>query len=242
MNSSICFICAALIAIQIIFVPIYLKKMWPTKNWKSLGYKMICATSYLLLALTAVITDGSFDGYSCMMFIGFILSWFGDLMLHIPRPTKKFFVIGMIFFMAAHIFYCLGYIEIQKNMFSSLPVFAPWEFITAAVLVAIYFAVCGIKKVNFGEMLIPSIIYALFVTLMMVKSFSVAIQLISGSESHSVTTALLLLVGGISFVMSDGSLALISFDTKYKKFRLKVFNIVTYFIAQTCLALTIFIF
>ncbi|MBQ7100269.1 MAG: hypothetical protein IJN81_01455, partial [Clostridia bacterium] len=56
---------------------------------------------------------------------------------------------------------------------------------------------------------------------------------------EAVVPAALLLLGGFMFIQSDGSLALITVDTRYKKFKLKVYNIITYFGAQICLALTI---
>lgn len=235
------FVCILLVAIEIIFVPLYLKKMWPTKNWHSLGYKMICATSYLALALTLVISKGGFNRFSAMMLAGFVCSWFGDLNLHIPKPTKKFFLLGTFFFMAAHIFYCLGYINIQRSLFSSVPTFLWWELTIAAVFIIVFFTVCLIKKIQFGAMIIPCAVYSVFVTIMMIKSTELGIRMLL-SHSSPALPAILLLVGGICFLLSDGSLALISFDTRYKKFKLKVFNIVTYFLAQLCLAFTIFYF
>ena len=242
MTTHTSFVCTALIVLEIIFVPLYLKKMWPTKSWHSLGYKMICATAYVLLAVTAIKAVGGFSRYSAMMLGGFIMSWFGDLMLHIPRPTKVYFGIGMAFFMLAHIFYCIGYIGVQQSFFPSVKTVSLWEIAAAAAIIAVYMAVCLIKKVSFGSMLVPCTVYGLFVTFMMIKSSLLSIRLLSDGEPGMAVPAVLLLFGGICFFLSDGSLALISFDTRYKKFRLKVFNIVTYFGAQICLALSIFYF
>lgn len=242
MTTHTSFVCTALIVLEIIFVPLYLKKMWPTKNWHSLGYKMICATAYVALALTAIKATGGPSHYSAMMLGGFIMSWLGDLMLHIPKPTKVFFCIGMAFFMLAHIFYCLGYIGVQQSFFPTVKTVEWWEIATAAVIIAVYMTVCLIKKVSFGSMLIPCAVYGIFVTLMMIKSSLLSARLLADSVQGMAIPAVLLLLGGICFFLSDGSLALISFDTRYKKFRLKVFNIVTYFGAQICLALSIFYF
>ena len=91
-------------------------------------------------------------------------------------------------------------------------------------------------------MLVPCAVYGMFVSMMMIKSSLLSIRLLAEGVSGMTVPAVLLLVGGICFFLSDGSLALISFDTRYKKFRLKVFNIVTYFGAQICLALSILYF
>ncbi len=242
MTPITCFVCALLVATEIIFVPLYLKKMWPTKNWHSLGYKMVCASAYMLIALTLIIAKGGFRPYSLLMFIGLGCSWLGDLNLHIPKPTKKFFIIGMFFFMAAHIFYCLAYIHVQNTFFPDIPIVLWWEIASAAAFLASYFAVCLIKKVSFGSMVFPSIVYGISVTMMMLKSCSLAVRLMIHSTQNFLVPSLLLFIGGVCFLLSDASLALISFDTRYKKFRLKVFNIITYFLAQVCLAFTVIFF
>ena len=91
-------------------------------------------------------------------------------------------------------------------------------------------------------MLVPCAVYGILVTMMMIKSSLLGIRLLASNADDMTVPALLLLIGGICFFLSDGSLALISFDTRYKKFKLKVFNIVTYFGAQICLALSILYF
>ncbi len=242
MTTSTYFVCTALILIEIIFVPLYLKKMWPTKNWYSLGYKMICASAYVILSAVITNAAGGINSYSLPMIIGFAASWFGDLMLHIPKPTKVFFGLGMVFFAVAHIFYCLAYIGVQRTFFPQVKTVSLQEISAAVIIIAVFLMVCLIKKVSFGSMLIPCAVYGIFVSMMMIKSSLLSIRLLTEGISGMAVPAVLLLVGGISFFLSDGSLALISFDTRYKKFRLKVFNIVTYFGAQICLALSILYF
>lgn len=240
MTTLTSFVCAALIVLEIVFVPLYLKKMWPTKTWQSLGIKMVCATDYLLVAVTAVISYKGLNVFSAMMLTGFVASWLGDLMLHIPKPTKKFFVIGMLFFMTAHIFYCMAYIRIQCILPDGMPVFSAAEIISALVIVAACFTFCFIKKIRFDTLFVPCLVYGFFVTMMMIKSANIGLRLLN--NGGYTVPAVLLIIGGICFFLSDLSLALISFDTRYKKFKLKVFNSVTYFGAQVCLALTLFFF
>ncbi len=234
------FVCTALVVLEIVFVPLYLKKMWPTKNWHSLCIKMVCATVYLLVAATAMLERGRATPFSSLMLTGFIASWLGDLMLHIPKPTKKFFVAGMLFFMVAHIFYCIGYIHIQRTVLGGAYTFTAAEIISAAIIVTVCFTFCFIKKIRFDTLFIPCLIYGIFVTAMMVKSATLGFNLFIGGGYAA--PAVLLITGGTCFFLSDLSLALISFDTRYKKFKLKAFNSVTYFGAQICLALTLFFF
>ncbi len=232
-------LCSALVIVEFVFVPLYLKKMWPIKNWGSLCYKMVCATAYVLLAVTLTVSTGGANKYSAVMLAGFAFSWLGDLMLHIPKPTRLFFLIGTFFFGMAHVFYCLAYVSAQKAYFPENPMFYWWEITLTTALVITYFIVCLIRKVPFGVLIIPMVIYGFFVTMMTLKSTELAIRLLEAQGVKAIVPAILLLLGGLMFIQSDGSLALLTVDTRYKKFKLKVFNSVTYFGAQVCLAFTI---
>lgn len=233
-------VCIVAVLAEIVFVPLYLKKMWPIKNWHSLGYKMICASAYVALALCAAVSTGGIKGYSALMIAGFVGSWLGDLFLHIPKATKKFFLVGTFFFAVAHVFYCLAYVKAQNFYFPHLPDFFWWEFALTALIMATYFTVCFIKKIPFGVLALPMVFYGAFVSMMMIKSVLLAVRIFLLGNSALIAPALLLLMGGLCFIQSDASLGLITFDTRYKKFKLKVYNIVTYFGAQVCLAFTIF--
>ena len=242
MTTHTSFVCTALIVLEIIFVPLYLKKMWPTKNWQSLGYKMICASAYLLLALVIAEQIGFGGKYAVLMLSGFGFSWLGDLMLHIPKPTKVFFLFGMLFFAMAHVFYCMAYLKIQRELFSQSPDFLWQEFAAAAAITAAFLIAAYSKGIHFGEMLVPLMVYGCFVSMMTIKSTELAIALLAGSNATDILPAVLLGLGGILFMLSDGSLGLITFDTRYKKFKLKIFNTVTYFAAQVFLAFTVLFF
>ncbi len=242
MTSTTYFVCALLVAVELIFVPLYLKKMWPLKSWYSLCYKIVCTSTYILIALTLAVAQGGFGTYSLLMVIGLCSSWVGDLNLHIPKNTKKFFIIGMFFFMLAHIFYCLAYIHVQKTFFPDVPAVSWWEVAFVVAYILAYFAVCQIKNVRFGIMALPSGIYGFSVTLMMIKACSLAFRLITVNPQNMLIPSLLLIIGGVCFLVSDSVLALISLDTRYKKFGLKIINSVTYFTAQVCLAFTVAFF
>lgn len=242
MSTAAVVLCSILVLTEIIFVPLYLKKMWPTKNRHSLGYKMVCATAYVLIALIVAVQTGVSGKYAVLMLSGFSFSWLGDLMLHIPKPTKVFFLSGMFFFGMAHVFYCLAYIKIQRVLIPQSPDFL-WQEIAAAVAITAAFLIAAYSKgIRFGEMAVPLAVYGCFVSMMTIKSTELGIILLSGHNTADVLPAVLLMLGGILFTLSDGSLGLITFDTRYKKFKLKIFNTVTYFAAQVFLAFTVLFF
>lgn len=242
MSPACAIICTLAVITEIVFVPLYLKKMWPTKNIVSLCYKMVCATAYIIIALACVLTANSFNGYSRLMLSGLACSWLGDLMLHIPKPRKRYFLTGTFFFALAHVFYCLAYIRVQTRLFEQLPAFFMWEFVMTAIIMAVYFIACLSKKISFGILSVPMIFYGACVTMMMIKSVNLAVRIFSSGDKALILPAVLLLIGGLCFLQSDASLGLITFDTRYKKFKLKIYNSVTYFAAQVCLAFTVFFF
>lgn len=242
MSTAAVVLCSIFVLTEIIFVPLYLKKMWPTKNWNSLGCKMVCATAYLLLTLTIAVQTDISGSYALLMLLGFGFSWLGDLMLHIPKPTKVFFLLGMLFFGMAHVFYCMAYLKIQQKLFPGSPDFF-WQEIAAAVAVTAAFLIATYSKdIHFGAMAVPLSVYSCFVSMMTIKSSELGISMLLGKDTADILPAILLLLGGILFSLSDASLGLITFDTRYKKFKLKIFNTVTYFAAQVFLAFTVLFF
>lgn len=242
MSTAAVVLCSAIVLTEVIFVPLYLKKMWPTKNWHSLVYKLICATGYVAVAAIAAAQGEAPGEYARLMLIGFGFSWLGDLFLHIPKPTKLYFLIGTGMFATAHVFYCWAYLKIQQLFFPGSPDFF-WQEIAAAVALSAAFLIAACSSgLRPGKFLVPIALYGCFVATMAIKSTELGISLLMGADTVLYLPAVLLLVGGICFAMSDGSLGLITFDTRFKKFKLKVFNIVTYFLAQLCLAFTVFFF
>lgn len=242
MSTTAVVLCSAAVLVEIIFVPLYLKKMWPTKNLHSLVYKMVCATVYVFIASVCAIQTNPAGRYAIFMLIAFVFSWLGDLLLHIPKPTRRYFLIGTAMFATAHIFYCCGYIVIQQQFFPGGPAFYLQEIAAAVLLTAAMLIVTYSTGTKLGALFLPMAVYGCFVSTMTIKSTELAISLLLNADSSFYLPSLLLIFGGICFAASDFTLGLISFDTRHKKFRLKVFNSVTYFLAQVCLAFTVYFF
>lgn len=234
------FTCTALVVTEFIFVPLYLKQMWPNKNLLSLFYKMICASCYLLIGITAIRHSGGFTPYTRLLLCALVAGWFGDLFLHIPKGNRKlFFILGLVWFITAHVFFCAAYAQIQAELLPDKPFLTKAELLTAAIIVTVFFVFTFIRGVRFEMFFIPAVIYGIFVTVMMLKAVGIGVELF---KLGNTVPALLLLAGGLCFIQSDASLSLIYFDTRSKMFSLKVYNIITYFLAETCLAFTCFCF
>ena len=95
--------------------------------------------------------------YSIGVLIGLLFSFGGDLAL-LFQEKRKPFMIGLVFFLIAHIAYSVVFTLIGKA--------SPWDLVSAAVLLAIGLAFYQLIKANLGAMRIPVIAYILIISLM----------------------------------------------------------------------------
>lgn len=206
------------------------------KSYRSLILKMVCASMFVLVGAFAVNKAG-FGEYAKFMFFGLVCSWFGDLFLHIPgKGAKISAVFGVIFFLCAHIMYLSAYYGKLKEISPDTRFITSKEILIIFGLMLIYIGVLVLTKTGFSPLLVPLAIYIFFLFLMCIKSVALAYIISSGSLAG----AIILSIGGIFFVLSDTSLGLLMFNKKLKtNFKLKIFNIATYFIGQLLLASTI---
>lgn len=226
-----------MIVTEIIFVPLFLKKSWPDKTRASFTYKLVCATAYIVMCVAAILKNGSVNSYSKMILTALILSWLGDVLLHVMgKAEKPCFAVGALAFLSAHVFFVCGYVDaVPGGRFFTLT-----EIIITLVLCAILIAVCLFLGSDFGILIIAAAVYCFAVSYMCVKAWSCGIQLMSCGTANASMVLALLGVGGTCFLLSDFSLGLILTVDRFKTFRFKCFNIITYFVAQTCIAATVF--
>lgn len=230
------YVMAFAVILEFVFVPAYLSKCWPNKNKVSLCYKMICATLFVLSGVMCIIYSDNKSAYALLMLCGLCFSWFGDLFLHINEKLSLF-ITGLFFFLIGHIFYVSAYSLAAKKLFE-IPIFSLWDIIAVAVLTAIGVIYAVKKKMHFGRATVPALIYTVALTSMMVKACHLAIAGLISNFALWALPATLLIAGSVMFCMSDSTLALINFGNK-KIYSVKIFNIITYFSAQICLAYTI---
>lgn len=230
------YIMAVAVILEFVFVPAYLRKCWPKKNRVSLCYKMICATLFVLSGAMCVVYSDNYSAYAILMLCGLCFSWFGDLFLHINEKLSLF-ITGLFFFLVGHIFYVSAYSLAAKKLFG-IHVLYPWDIAAVALLTAIGVIYAVKKKMRFGRAKIPALIYTVALTSMMVKACHLAAAGLVSDFDKWLIPSCLLIAGSVMFCMSDSTLAMINFGDK-KVYSVKVFNIITYFAAQICLAYTI---
>lgn len=229
----LCMVCA-----EIILVPLFIKAQWPNKTKKSLTLKMICASLFVAIGVTAMVGGQNDSLYAILMVVGFIMCWFGDLFLHVS-PKKIYFLIGLVFFLIGHIFFASAYTTAITDLFPEASVF-DWREIIAIVILLIVGIVGRDLTMShrLGKTAVPVLIYAVALITMLVKACSLGVRYALAGMPNATGVCLLLCFGGLLFVISDSTLVYINFD-KRKTLPLKAVNLVTYFGAQVLLACSI---
>lgn len=128
----------------------------------------------------------------------------GDTLLMLAPKNERFFLAGLLAFLAAHLFYIISFhkIRIRENIEGK------WQW---AVAVAIYyFFIMGFLLPHTGSMKIPVIVYGLVISFMLF----VAALLYDLADNK---TARFLLTGALLFVVSDSILAVNKFHHPVKQ-------------------------
>lgn len=233
------------IVLQVIFTPLFLKAQRPGICIKSFCFKMICATMFLMLGYVSFRYTNNTSEFSKFMLIGLLLSWFGDLFLHlkITKESQTFtFAIGFLCFTAAHVLYLVAFSKAWKQYFPEKSYFSLIDIgLFFLVFLGAFLFIKFKKRLPLKGIGVPvSAGYGIFLVTMLVKSITFSINYVILSGASAIAGALCLSLGGICFFMSDSSLALLMFNPADKgRIKLKNHNIGTYFMAQTLLALSI---
>ena len=231
----------AAIVIEAIFTPFFLHFQRPGINIKSFTCKMICATMFLSVGLLAFFYTGNTSEFAKFMLIGLASSWFGDLFLHLKQGCKVTFGIGFVFFAAAHVLYLIAYSKATKLYFPDRNFLSIPEILIVVGIIAFFFFLFKGKAVmiNFANPVIAVfVVYGLILTSMFIKAVVFGAQFIMAG--NPVFGGLSLAIGGTLFFTSDMTLVVIMSSERWKKsYRLKDYNIGSYFIGQTLLALSV---
>lgn len=228
------------IVAQFAFVPLFLKYYWPVKCKTSLLYKMICASLYLITAVSCMKTADNFSPFAKYMLTALIFGWFGDLFLHAISEKKAFFAIGFLSFMTGHVFFILAFMNVQKNLFPGTPVFVAGEIVAVVLIFAAFAAYAFITKMKLGVIGIAIGVYAVVISSMLVKGVSLCTRLFMAGSPQTAWSLATIGIGAILFVMSDATLAEMLFGS-HKSRLLRIFNITTYFAGQVLLASSILV-
>lgn len=209
---------------------------------KSWLLKMIGATGYIAVGALCVVITGEFSEFDKAMILALVFSWLGDLFLHMWFH-KIWTALGFICFLTSHICFIRAYIIGTNSLTAAIPerpFFSIGEIIAVVVFVAL-FIFCMIKsKMNLkGIMKLPIIVYGIVIMTMLCKASILGIEAVKAGITPLVIVCAI--AGAVFFVMSDFSISFLMFDKRHKKnFKLKLFNMYTYFAAEILLASLIY--
>lgn len=195
-----------------------------------LTFKIVTSLGFLLISLSAYFNNPNNFNYFLFIFIGLLFSFLGDIFLGIKSSNLTtaniLFLCGLISFSITHIFYSLSFINLSKLFFR--------DFLFAIMLAFILISILKcIKKINFKNMFIPVCFYGLIISFMVCT----ALSLVTTTYLNSLFLSLII-SGSILFLISDYILSFVLFYKNYPKI-ISILNLITYYIAQILIALSI---
>lgn len=231
---------ALCIIVQIIFVPLFLKAQWPGACRKSLIYKMICATAFFSMGILSMQIAGNKSDYAVLMLVGLAFGWLGDFFLHI-KSNQKCFAIGFMNFLIGHVIYISAYIRALPVINSEYNPFNIVEIVIAVSIFVLALILIKVFKVDLHMVIlkIGCFVYGWLLIIMLLKASALGLNFMLSGGKYGIGALVVLFVGSLCFMMSDATLGVIMFGGQKRNKPLKVFNIVTYFVAQSLLASSI---
>lgn len=234
---------ALTIVLEFVFVPLFLKYYWPEKCAKSMTYKMISATLFILCGFFAMKISGNNTPYAELIMWGLAFGWLGDLLLHWLKDKMAIFALGVVAFLTGHIFYVIALQKAIKTTYPAAKAFEWYEILFVAVViigVTIFAILQGFYKDRAG-ITAGLTAYGVLLLAMFAKTARFAIgEWAYGTNDNVLAVFITVLGGGFFFAVSDILLGyIIMFKDKNRI--LRIINITTYFIAQILLASSILV-
>jgi len=146
---------------------------------------------------------------------GLFFSFLGDVLL--LGTGELYFILGLLFFLIAHVFYILMVLKLlKKTQISQI-------LIASVPYLLVFIALINVLYSGLGEMKIPVIVYAITISVFGMTSLILFLQ-------NKTNTTFLLVLGVLIFITSDAVLALNMFYEKQTFYPLLI--MLTYVIAQ----------
>ncbi len=205
----------------------------PTK--KSLALKMAGATGYMITGILAMCIGHNFTRFAWLVFTALALCWIGDLFLHLWQ-NKIFPAIGFLGFLSGHFVFIAAFLNKIEQLHPGRGFFSLGEMLFVLCFCLGFLLFSWAIGTNLkGWIKLPILLYAAVITTMLCKA--VIMGLLFKNAGGSPYATAVAICGAALFVASDFSIAVLMFNEKYKKnYPLKMFNMVTYFLAVLLLS------
>jgi len=157
-----------------------------------------------------------------ILVIALVFSWVGDVLLLFVFKNAIYFMLGLVAFLTAHIFYIVLFVKELKKANGKIEFKKP-----GLIVIAIYLSTILLILIpHLGDLTIPVIIYAVVISTMLYMAYLLSFHWVKPASIY-------LLTGAISFILSDSILA---FDKFYQPIPMSGFLIMaTYLYAQWAL-------
>lgn len=135
-----------------------------------------------------------------ILFSALAFSWIGDILLLFVFKDDSFFIMGLIAFLTAHIFYIVLFLKELKKMDGKFTFGKP-----GLIIILVYVAIfLSLLIPHLGNLMWPVIIYSVVICSMLYTSYLL-------TPHFQKPVSVLLLSGAASFVFSDSILAIAKF-------------------------------
>lgn len=196
-----------------------------------LFFKTSCSILFILTAISSYCINHKNPAYFILITIAFALCLLGDILLAVNKTydtsSNNFFIYGGTSFGIAHIFFSSAFIYLIGIFFS--------DFLLAFII-----ALCLILYIKFSDkfntkgMFLMISSYCILISFMFSKAFSFT-RIYSVAPRQSLFT----IIGASLFLFSDCVLSIIIFGKKESPKYLSAVNLITYYVAQSLLALSL---
>ncbi len=230
MTARIIYIAA--VALECIFVPLFLKYSWPERCKTSLILKTVASSLFVISGVCSAFMADRYTPYIKFIIIGLVLGMVGDIFLHLLTDNQLITGIGLVAFLVGHIFYIIAYKKALDTYVPGAEVF-DWRAVTAILIIVFSCVIYAVMKdMKFGIAAVPVLLYAVVISIMLVTGFQLGGRLFLEGDDADIASLFTVTLGSLLFIISDATLALLLFGGKEKNRPLKVFNILTYYIGQ----------
>ena len=188
-------------------------------SWLSLGFKTPLS---ILFVVTALLQPRVMSKYFKFVLTGLILGLVGDVSLGLPGLTA--FRVGLVAFLAGHIFYILAFVILARR--------ADWINPVNILIIVISGLLYWWFLPYLGEMLVPVTFYIVVISVMVAAAWAVF-----RNPGVPRTGAWFILVGAVLFYLSDIFVAHDRFVTD--QFYNRLIGLPLYYTAQFLLAFSV---
>ena len=152
----------------------------------------------LLPLIVAVLISKGFKN-KIILLIALVFSWLGDILLLFVFKDTIYFMLGLVAFLMAHIFYIILFVKELKKANGKI------EFKKGLIVIAIYLITMLLVLIpHLDGLTIPVIIYAITISIMLYMAYLLSFHWTKPASIY-------LLTGAVSFILSDSILALDKF-------------------------------